>query len=331
MDFSDWRDFIFDASVPFEERCLKVYKHQVRQNRVLHTFFDVFGLKPESNPHPADIPHLPVRAFRDKKMITGSFGPDLCFKSSGTGKAKRSRHFVADPELYRLSIQKVFSGYFSFNEYSILAYLPGYTDNPESSLIWMVNELIKSDESGLSRFLPLNKPLTQKDFYPILNQNKKLLLFGAAFGLVDLLESDSIALPPGSAVIETGGMKTHRREIGKGWLRKILSEGFEVPETNIHSEYGMCELLSQCYAIEDEWFQAHHWVNVSVRKAEDPSVECGAGEEGKIAITDLANVHSCAFILTEDKGIMNSAGEFQVLGRWKNSDLRGCNFLIERE
>lgn len=331
MDFADWREIIFDASVPFEERFLKVYRHQARHNKVLQIFFDVFGLKPESNPLPAEIPHLPVRAFREKIMITGGFEPDLCFKSSGTGKTKRSRHCVADPELYRLSVQKEFSGYFTFNEYSILAYLPGYTDNPKSSLIWMVNELIKSDKSRLSRFLPLNKPLTQKDFEPILKEEKKILLFGAAFGLVDLLESDSDALPPGSAIIETGGMKTHRKEIGKSRLRKMLSEGFEVPETNIHSEYGMCELLSQCYAIGNEWFRPPHWMNVSIRKADNPSVECGAGEEGKIAIIDLVNVHSCAFILTEDKGMMNSSGEFQVLGRWKNSDLRGCNFLVERE
>lgn len=327
-------DLVFDNSISFEERCRFVLDYQLTQNPVYKTFSEVLRVLNANQIKIDEIPLLPIRAFKDAKLI--AFGsremkPDLTFRSSGTGSMSRSVHYISDAALYINAIEREFYKYFSKNEYAILSYTPGYMDNPDSSLVWMIDHLIKSDLSGLSRFLPLNNVLMSKDHDEIRRTGKKILLFGAAFGLLDLLDLKSDQLPEGSAIIETGGMKTHRREISKDELRNSLSSGFKLPLHSIHSEYGMCELLSQSYAIGSEWFSTPHWMRVTIRKAEEPTVICEPGEAGKIGIIDLANVYSCPFLLTDDMGVMNNQNGFKVLGRWTNSDLRGCNFLIDSE
>ncbi|MEX2364866.1 MAG: hypothetical protein WD597_14635, partial [Balneolaceae bacterium] len=221
--------------------------------------------------------------------------------------------------------------FYDLDDYVIWAYTPGYQENSNSSLIWMLNTLIERDYSGMSRFLELNQPLDEKEIQKIQKSGKKLLLFGAAFGLLDILERRSIQLPKDSIILETGGMKTHRREINRQQLHQLLSDGFGLPPSQIHSEYGMTELLSQAYSLGDEWFQCVPWMNVSIRDPENPMREMTAGEEGLIGIIDLANIYSCSFILTGDKGVQNESGDFQVLGRWNPQNLRGCNFLIEQD
>jgi hypothetical protein len=323
-------DEIFDSGIPFHKRIVSVLDYQLHNNPVYMRYAKVFGIE-NADLNPDEIPLMPIRAFRELEMIVSGKNPEIIFKSSGTGSAMRSRHPVADAALYKKAIEQEFYRHFQQNKYSILAYTPGYSDNPESSLIWMLRHLIENDVSGLSRFLPLNTPLKRSDVDEITGNGRNVLLFGAAFGLLDLIEIGSDSLPPGSAVIETGGMKTHKREISKSELRQRLQDGFEIPGEQIHSEYGMCELLSQCYAIGGEWFTNSHWVHVSVRKEGNPSELCEPGVEGKIGIIDLANVYSCPFILTEDRGVMDENGRFRVLGRWHKNDMRGCNFLIDRD
>jgi len=324
-------DVVFDTSVSFENRFKKILAFQLSQNSIYRTFSDYFGISESKNIAADQIPLLPIRAFKDSKLIVDNKTPQLIFQSSGTGTMKRSSHYVADSNIYRQAIEEQFYHHFPKDEFAILSYTPGYSDNPHSSLIWMINHLIQSDNYGLSRFLPLDKPLHKKDYYPILKSGKKVMLFGAAFGLLDLIEMKSDILPENSVIVETGGMKTYRREISKTELRKILSEGFQTPGKQIHSEYGMCELLSQCYAQGGEWFSTPHWMRVTIRKEEDPGKICKPGEEGIIGIIDLANIYSCPFILTDDRGVMDEQGRFRVLGRWSKSDLRGCNFLIDNE
>lgn len=324
-------DIIFDENIPFINRYEEVFQFQVLNNPVYQRFASVFGFGKHSVPDPAFVPFLPIRAFREAKLLPANFTPELMFKSSGTSAMKRSTHYVGDAGIYSKAIKKEFYRHFPLNEFAIFSYTPGYSANPDSSLVWMVEELIENDTSELSRLLPLQKPITRSQFDSAIEQNRRVLLFGAAFGLLDLLEMGSPPLPEDSVIIETGGMKTYRREISKAELRETLSEGFQVPLESVCSEYGMCELLSQFYAVGSEWFISPHWTKVSVRRADDPSKPCNIGEEGKIAIIDLANTYSCPFILTDDRGIMDAEGRFKVLGRWNQGDLRGCNFLIDHE
>ncbi len=325
-----WEKLIFDSGVSFEEKCSAVFRFQADNNLFYRRFLSAFGINSDSAPKPDFIPLLPIRAFRERDIITENEQAALVFQSSGTSGTKRSRHLIADPGLYRTSITNEFYRYFPREQYSLICYMPGYNENPDSSLIWMANHLIEMDSSGLSGFIT-TADKAPENFLKILKKQRTPILFGAAFGLMDLIDAGLKDIPPDSHIIETGGMKTHRREMTKDELRKRLSEGFGIPGSRIHSEYGMCELLSQMYAIGGERFTSPHWVRVTIRDAQNPSRLCEPGEQGKVGLIDLANVCSCPFILTEDRGVMNADGSFQLLGRWNPAALRGCKFLIDRD
>lgn len=322
-------DHIFDEHISFEQKALRVFEYQRTNNPVYKRFVNALGIKEPA--FVSDIPLLPIQAFKDAKIITSEIDSPLYFQSSGTTGMERSRHYIQDPGLYQRSIIQGMQQFYDLVEYVIWAYTPGYNSNPNSSLIWMLNTLIKRDESGLSKFLELGEPLNESELREIQRSGKKLMLFGAAFGLLDMLEKYPIQLPRDSVILETGGMKTHRREITKEQLHKQLAEGFGLPESQIHSEYGMTELLSQAYAQGSLWFKSVPWMKVSIRDPKAPLKEMPFGEEGLIGVVDLANLFSCSFILTGDKGIQKEDGAFQVLGRWNPQNLRGCNFLIEQD
>jgi hypothetical protein len=331
---TQWDELIFSDQVSFEEKVRQVFEYQYKYNAVYHRYCkaqnpQILGKVQDDS---GTIPLLPVKAFKDADVITESdTEPELIFKSSGTSSMQRSVHQVADASAYDHSILQGFDQFYTLEKSVIWGYTPGYADNPESSLIYMIQKLIDQDKSGLSRFLPLDEPLQKSAVNEVERQNKQLILFGAAFGLLDLLESKQVNLPSNSIVIETGGMKTHRREITKRELHRRLARGFGLDNSRVHSEYGMAELLSQAYAMGGEWFRTVPWMQVSIRNPENPFEEQPAYEEGLIGIIDLANVHSCSFLLTGDKGVMDNNGRFKVLGRWNPTDLRGCNFLIEED
>ncbi len=322
----------FDLSFSFEEKVFQIFEFQKKSNPVYGDFCKALGVNKIQSIQ--DIPLLPIQAFKDVELVSlenEMQNPELIFKSSGTSGMKRSKHFVTKPELYRQSVFNGMNHFYSLDECVILAYTPGYNSNPDSSLIWMLNELIKRDESGLSGFLELEKPLEQERVQNIQASGKKVILFGAAFGLLDLIEFGKTELPENSLIIETGGMKTYRREMTRADLHIKLARGFGISEANIHSEYGMTELLSQAYSQGDEWFECVPWMSVSIRNPNNPMEEMAKGEEGLIGIIDLANIYSCSFILTGDKGVQSEEERFQVLGRWNPQNLRGCNFLIDED
>lgn len=322
---------LFDSSITFQERYEDIYTFQYENNSVYKTFLNALGYTQKDSFTPKTIPLLPVRAFKSGVIIPDGFTADLVFRSSGTSAMQRSVHGIVKPEIYKMAISKEFYRHFPKEDVVILGLLPKYEDNPDSSLIWMVRYLIKNDPSGLSGFIYMDTELDQNRYEQLALSNKKILLFGAAFGLIDFMSRPNHFDYPNIEVIETGGMKTHKREMSKKELRERISDHFGILLSAIHSEYGMCELHSQMYAMGSEWFTTPHWVSVSIRDADNPERECKAGEEGKIGVIDLANIYSCPFILTNDRGVMNKNGEFKVLGRWDADNMRGCNFLIDAE
>ena len=368
---------LFDSSVPFETCAMQVYQTVLETLPVYRSFASSF---PDPDGDINAIPLIPVQAFQDFDLIGSGLQAETVFQSSGTAGDRRSRHPVADLSLAREAVMIGFQRYFSLDNTTILCYAPGYADNPQSSLLWMMQQLIDRTAKHGSRFLPLGEPLQREEWARLDGQGRRIILFGAAFGLLDLAEMDSFALPPNTTIIETGGMKTYRREMGREALHETLATVFRLDRTQIWSEYGMCEMTSQCYAPgvrsgvdevdggakpdargrveggskgakpdamervvgidgsaeEDCGFRSPHWVRISIRDPLNPMRICETGEEGKIGIMDLANVHSCPFFLTEDKGVSletvdGEAVRFQVLGRWKQTMLRGCNFLIDTE
>ncbi|HLR25758.1 MAG TPA: hypothetical protein VK112_07800, partial [Fodinibius sp.] len=247
----DWYSLIFSDEITFEEKARRIFEYQFGENPVYRRFCEalrgeeIFSRIQEDV---SNIPLLPIRAFKDANLSTQpEKEPDLVFKSSGTSDMQQSIHNIQNAALYEESLMKGFRQFYNLDSAVIWGYTPGYADNPHSSLIYMIQKLIEQDESGLSRFLPLDEPLNPDAISKLRKSRKHLILFGAAFGLLDLLEMEEVKLTSNSIVIETGGMKTHRREIRRKQLHRKLARGFGLDGSRIHSEYGMAELLSQCY------------------------------------------------------------------------------------
>lgn len=325
---------VFDNSISFKEKALRAFEFQKEYNQVYSRFCKALGISNINSIN--QIPLLPIQAFKEREVISAKRNSKLRIKnleflSSGTSGMQRSQHIVTDPEIYKASIIKGMREFYDLDEFVIWAYTPGYNSNPNSSLIWMLNALIENETSGLSKYLELDKSLKQNEIDEVKSSGKKLMIFGAAFGLLDLVKISDVKIPEASIVMETGGMKTFKREMTKAELHQTLADGFNLSKENIHSEYGMTELLSQAYSLGDEWFTCVPWMKISVRDPQNPMKEVEIGEEGLIGVIDLANIYSCSFILTGDKGVMNADGRFQVLGRWNPKNLRGCNFLIDQD
>lgn len=321
----------FDFRLAYE-----IYQRQLKHN----AFFNAFNHQLSSYTdfdyqRPETWTFLPIDAFRKVQPLLSEIdekGVEAYFQSSGSTGGQKAKHYVHSLDLYKSVSLAHFYHYYPSDEFVILAFTPGYSDNPHSSLIQMLQFIIEEDASNLSSFLDLKQPQPSEE---VLNQvrasGKRVLLFGAAFGLVDLAENRSLNLPEDAILIETGGMKTHRREMTRDQIKTILSEGLGIKRANIHSEYGMCELLSQAYETGDGWYQPPPWMKVLVKDPTDPLGNFIYNELGQIYVIDLANRYSCSFIQTQDKGIIRSDGSFQVLGRLEGSLLRGCNFLLEEE
>lgn len=367
QDPRHYAERLIKGEIPIEDAIQTVFQFQLRH----HTFYRRFSeqLFPEltanalkdSIPFPIDqLPMIPIRAFKELDVLLDreylhSKGIDASkgwvFKSSGTTLMIRSTHLVPVPEIYEKSVRKGFSLAYpkdsstlqkslntSVEERSnagfdlpIISYLPGYRDNEYSSLIRMMEILTDSSNSPDSPILSNPDELLKV----IHDLREPVLLFGAAFGLADVLDQFAdhlpLALPKGSKVIETGGMKTHRREIPKPELIQRLSSGFGIPQQDIHSEYGMCEMLSQSYSKGDEWFTPSPWLIFQIRHPDNPLQALPPGKRGKLGYIDLCNLFSCPFVLTDDEAEINEHGQIRLFGRWPGEEARGCNFLIDRD
>ena len=268
--------------------------------------------------------YLPVEAFKQVPVTT--FEPaeaEAIFESSGTGRSAVSRHYVRHLQVYERSVCTNFAAVAGSGPFTILAHLPGYAVQ-SSSLVCMVRLLIERFGTAESAFILDDRAPLER---AISGRAAPIVLFGAAFGLLDLVEQQTWRLPADSVVVETGGMKTYRQAITRGELHQRLAEGFGLPTSRIWSEYGMCELMSQAYAQGGGLYQCPPWMRVCVVDPQQPDRALPDGEPGALAIIDLANMYSVSWLLTEDLGVSRGQG-FEVLGRLPASALRGCNFMI---
>lgn len=316
----------------FQDFALELFQYQSKYNLVYKKYIDALNINVDSINDLRSIPFLPIEFFKRHKIITQaesirSF--EVIFESSGTGSGISSKHFVPDLDHYLNHAQDVFERqYGKLNDYVILALLPSYLEREGSSLVAMVDDFIKKTNSSDSGFYlyDLNKLVRKVEDLKARGSEKKIIVWGVSFALLDLAENYKVDFSD-CMVMETGGMKGRRKEITREELHGILCAGLNV--NTIHSEYGMTELLSQSYSKGDGIFQPSHSMKIMVREVNDPfDIKFSDKRSGGLNVIDLANIDSCAFIETQDVGLVNEDESFKVLGRFDNSDIRGCNLMV---
>ena len=312
----------------FMETAMKVFEYQYNNNSLYKEYIINLGRSKDSFNTLDSIPFLPVELFRNHKIVTGDLPVEKIFESSGTTGVTPGRHYVADLALYEESFLRTFRIFYGDpREYLIAALLPSYTEREGSSLVYMAEKLIRESQNPGSGFYKENSDELLNVIERSKEKKYKILLLGVSFALLDLAEKQPADLS-GSVVMETGGMKGRRKELTRSELHAVLKEKFNVP--TVHSEYGMTELMSQAYSKGDGLFYCPPWMKVVIRDPQDPlTVYTETGRTGGINIIDLANINSCSFISTGDLGKLHDDGGFEVLGRFDNSDIRGCNLMAE--
>lgn len=310
----------------FESVALKVFQSQYQNNLVYHRFIDSLQLDTTKVSGLHEIPFLPIELFKTQKVVTGIWEPELIFTSSGTGNQVASNHYLPSAADYKGISEEIFSSFYgSAERYHILALLPSYLERTGSSLVYMLENLVDLSQSVYSGFYLHNHDRLVAQIEKVKQEDqRRLMLWGVSFALLDLAETTTIDLSD-AIIIETGGMKGRREEIIREDLHQRLISSFNCKE--IQSEYGMAELTSQAYTVNGR-FHTPPWMHVMVRDISDPFHYLPAGQVGALNIIDLANGHSCAFIETQDLGEVGDDGSFTVLGRLDNSEVRGCNLLV---
>ena len=311
----------------FEDIALRLFYEQATRNKVYRDFIGYLGVIPASIDKIENIPFLPIAFFKSHLVLSGEWpNPQIIFTSSGTTGLTTSRHAVPQLSFYLENAKRNFEFFFGpLSDYHILALLPSYLEREGSSLISMVNYFIKESKSGHAGFYLNNDESLLKKIQFLKNDNRKVLFLGVSFALLELAEKYEADLSH-CLIMETGGMKGRRKELTREELHEFLQKRFNVKV--IHSEYGMTELMSQAYSLGNGLFRSPNWMKVLVRDVNDPFKIEQVGKTGGINIIDLANIYSCAFIETQDLGKALQNGSFEILGRFDNSDIRGCNLLV---
>jgi len=315
------------SSSDFETLALEVFRYQAENNKIYSNYINHLGIIPGNIHQLNQIPFLPVEFFKTRKVITGKDIPGKIFTSSGTTGSGTSKHYVTDISWYRESFTRTFQYFYGNPEqYCLLALLPSYLEREGSSLIYMMDFLIRTSNNPESGFYLDKLDTLAEKIIRLREQKQKILLFGISFALLDLAEKYKPDLS-GQIVMETGGMKGKREEIVREDLHEVLNKAFNTKV--IHSEYGMTELLSQAYSKGDGIFKTPPWMKVLIRDGYDPLSYVKKGQTGGINVIDLANYNSCSFIETLDLGRLLPNGGFEVSGRFDSSDIRGCNLMME--
>ncbi len=314
---------------------LKVFRFQYENNKLYREFCEFLKVEKGNVKSLQQIPFLPIQFFKSHDVLSSSDAIQETFTSSGTTsplapkggiETSRSKHLVTDVTLYEQSYRLVFSEFYgNIEDYSILALLPSYLEREGSSLIYMVNDLIQLSNNENSGFYLNNYDELISKLIELDNSGQNVLLIGVTYALLDLIERQNFQLK-NTIIMETGGMKGKRKEIIREELHVQLCKGFGVAA--IHSEYGMTELLSQAYSLGNGLFECPNWMQVLIRDTEDALTYVASGKTGGINVIDLANINSCSFIATQDLGKKYDNNSFEVLGRFDNSDIRGCNLMV---
>lgn len=319
--------FAIPGDAEFNQQCLAVYAFQKQHTPIYNRYLKALGKYDAIVSHYTQIPFLPVEFFKSQTVITQGHEAEIEFSSSGTTGMVTSKHPVVDLSLYEKSFRKAFTQFYGpVEDIAILALLPSYLEREGSSLIYMVDDLLKNSQQPESNYFLNNHKELLETLYVLQQKGTKTLLIGVTYALLDFIENQQIYFPE-LLVMETGGMKGKRKEMIREELHSLLKVGFGVEQ--IHSEYGMTELLSQGYSLGEGRFQTPNWMKILIRDSKDPLTILTGNKAGAINVIDLANYYSCSFIATQDLGKSYSDGTFEILGRFDHADIRGCNLLVQ--
>lgn len=305
---------------------LKVFRFQYENNLVYKQFCDLMKVEKGDVKKICQIPFLPISFFKSHDVVANQNEVEVTFTSSGTTGMITSKHQVTDVSFYEKSYRQGFSQFYGdIENYVILALLPSYLEREGSSLIYMVQDLIQLSKNVHSGFYLHNHADLIEKLTILEQEEKNIILIGVTFALLDLIEKQNFNLK-NTIIMETGGMKGKRKEMIREELHDQLCKGFGV--SVIHSEYGMTELLSQAYSLGNGVFECPNWMQIHIRDTEDALSYIENGKTGGINVIDLANINSCSFIATQDLGKKYDNNTFEILGRFDNSDIRGCNLMV---
>ena len=327
MNFTADNIFSIQNDEQFTQLALEIFRHQaancaVYAEYILHLKINIDEVKDVTQ-----IPFLPISFFKTHSVLSSKNPIEIAFRSSGTTGMIQSSHQVTNVKLYEQSYLQAFHQFYgAIEEYCFLALLPSYQQRAGSSLIYMVNDLIEKSKNPQSGYFLYNHDELFETLKDLKAKNQKTVLIGVTYALLDFIEQYEINFP-NLIVMETGGMKGKRKEMVREELHEQLTKGFGIKA--IHSEYGMTELLSQAYSLGAGIFNCPNWMQVLIRDTNDPLSLIPQGRTGGINVIDLANVNSCSFIATQDLGKIYLDGSFEVLGRFDNADIRGCNLLVQ--
>lgn len=323
------RIFTIKDETTFNEVALAIFQYQAINNEVYRQYLSLLNIDTSTIQHYLDIPFLPIEFFKNNIILSSTIKNSpiqFTFKSSGTTGENTSSHHILDIELYKESFTKGFELFFGdIKKWNILALLPSYLERENSSLVYMVNELMKISNKDANQFYLYNHEQLYSKLNELELKNEVSILIGVSYALLDFAENYQPHLKH-TIVMETGGMKGKREEITKQAMHDILKKSFNI--SHIHAEYGMTELLSQAYSKGNGVYVCPPWMKVICKELNDPFQIASYNQTGRINVIDLANLYSCSFIETADMGKVAQDGTFEILGRIENAIMRGCNLLI---
>ncbi len=323
-----WPHKIFNPNLNnFEELCLAAFQYQYAHNPVYKAYAKIWGIQHSNDIETISaIPFLPIEFFKTHQISSSDQPVSKIFESSGTGQSGNSKHLIVDLAIYEQSIFTHFENHFgAIANKCVLGLLPSYLEKENSSLVYMVQALMKKSKHPLNGFYLYEHEELATKIQLLESKKEPYFLFGVTFGLLDFAKKFPIPIQFGN-IIETGGMKGRKKEMTKMELYEVLKSQFQT--NTIFSEYGMCEMQSQFYTNQNGYFKGPKWAKVSIGDINDPRCFAKPGKTGIIQVIDLANIHSCCFIQTADLGIEYPDHTFEVLGRRDQSEQRGCSLMI---
>lgn len=311
----------------FQDIALEIFQFQAKNCTVYKDYIYHLNINPVTIKTVKKIPFLPISFFKTHEVLSSNTNPEIIFSSSGTTGLTTSKHLITNLNVYEQSYNKAFKQFYGGpEEICILALLPSYLERDGSSLIYMVDDLLKQSNHQKSGYFLDDLSSLHQTLISLKKTKQKTILIGVTYALLDFVEKFQIDFHE-LIVMETGGMKGKRKEMIREELHEILCNGFGV--NHIHSEYGMTELLSQAYSYGQGIFNCPAWMRIILRDTSDPLSLLQGKQSGGINVIDLANINSCSFIATQDLGKIHADGSFEILGRFDNADIRGCNLLVQ--